>query len=171
VNIKSAALDAAQDMARQQGVQISSGDLMMVLGAFLKAGEYELVSSKGETVELDEEHNTRMKMFTGYSKLLSIRKRIETAENAVGSLEETEGDWHYQTFFNELFEGDNCFAAEVRDVLHGMDRRFPDYYDPDTTYKEDSLAWIRALDELIVEVRKEVGAEEKEQSNFSYALR
>lgn len=160
VNIKSEAIEAAQEMARQQGVEISDGQLMLVLGAFMQASDFS--TNATEAVDYrhsDPEYAARMKLCSGHATLVSIRKHIAEVETKADALPEEEGDWQYKMLFDYLFDGNDSAADKVREVLNDMDRSLVDYYDPDTTYKEDSLAYIGAIDDTIESLRKEIAGE------------
>jgi hypothetical protein len=132
-------------MARRQGIDISGGQLKLVLGAFMKAN--------------DPEYASRYKLYSGHAGLVSIRRHIADVEKEAAALPSEEGDWQYKLLFDYLFDGNESAASEIRDVLKEMDRPLVDYYDPDTTYREDSEAYIRALDETIEGFRKEIAGE------------
>lgn len=160
-----AAFEAAQEKARELGIDLNHGDTAAILDAFLLAGDYKVLSADGEIINPGEE----MKGSIGYTKLLSVQNRIKKSLNAAFALKEEEGDWQFKPFFEELFEGNECFAIEVRDILNEMDRELPSYYDPDTTYKEDALAWVGAVDEFIATLEKQVAGEQKtEKATYSY---
>lgn len=150
-------------MARQQGVELSSGKLMLILGSFLESSGYETSgSAAGKAEEVDPEHAKRMKLFEGYSRLRSIRASIEKAKEHADCVENADGEPYkdlYEFLYDLLFDGDDCIAHQVRTVLADMERTFPDYYDPDTTYKEDALAYMGALDELIESFKNEVSGD------------
>lgn len=161
MSIKVEAIEAAQEMARQQGVDISSGKMMLILGSFLEAGGYALPERETSDpyVENDPEHADRMKIFDAYSKLVSIRRRIAIVEAETAELPKSEDDFQYEKLYSYLFRDDDSPADEITAVLAGLDRQFPDYYDPDTTYKEDAEAYIEAVEKLIEGLRKEVSGE------------
>ncbi|MNU54720.1 hypothetical protein D3C71_437780 [compost metagenome] len=160
VNIKSEAIEAAQEMARQQGVEISDGQLMLVLGAFMQASNFSINATEAvDDRHSDPEYAARMKLCSGHAALVSIRKHIAEVEKEAGALPSEEGDWQYKILFDYLFDGNESVATEIRDILKEMDRSLVDYYDPDTTYKEDSLAYIGAIDDTIESLRKEIAGE------------
>lgn len=160
VNIKSEAIEAAREMARQQGVEISDGQLMLVLGAFIQASDLSInAPAAADDRYSDPEYAARMKLCSGHAALVSIRKQIAEIETKADALPEEEGDWHYELLFDYLFDGNDSVADKVREVLSEMDRSLVDYYDPDTTYKEDSLAYIGAIDDTIESLRKEIAGE------------
>ena len=162
MTIKPEAIEAAHAMARQQGLEISSGKMMLVLGAFLEAGGYELAQPSGDPdAGIDPEHVERMRLFDGYSRLVSIWNRMAEAQEEAAGLDVAEDDFQYKILYDRLFEGDDCLAVQVRTVLADMGRTLPDYYDPDTTYKEDSVAYINAVNEMIEGIRREIGTEEE----------
>jgi hypothetical protein len=119
--------------------------LKLVLGAFMQAN--------------DPDYAARHKLYSGHAALVSIRKHIADIEDEAAKLPAEEGDWQYKLLFDYLFDGNDSAADKVREVLHEMDRSLVDYYDPDTTYKEDSLAYIGAIDETIEGFRKEIAGE------------
>jgi hypothetical protein len=160
VNIKAEAIEAAQEMARQQGVEISDGQLMLVLGAFMQASDFSNnAPAAADDRHSDPEYAARMKLCSGHAALVSIRKQIAEVETKADTLPEEEGDWQYKLLFDYLFDGNDSAADKVREVLKEMDRSLVDYYDPDTTYKEDSLAYIGAIDDTIESFRKEIAGE------------
>lgn len=146
MDIKPEAIEAAEEMARQQGLEISGGKLQLVLGAFMEAN--------------DPDYAARRKLYSGHAALVSIRKHIAEVEKEAAALPIEEGDWQYKLLFDHLFDGDECAAVEIRDVLQHMDRSLADYYDPDTTYREDAEAYITALDETIEGFRKEIAGQD-----------
>lgn len=154
MDIKPEAIDAAQEMARQQGIDISGGQLKLVLGAFMKAN--------------DPEYGSRYKLHSGHAALVSIREHIAEVEKEAAALPSEEGDWQYKLLFDYLFDGNESAADEIRDVLNEMDRTLVDYYDPDTTYREDSEAYIGALDETIEGFRKEIAGESVHETDSAW---
>ena len=160
--IKVEAIEAAQEMAMQQGLDINGTQMMLIIGSFLSAGGYELPRQDADP------QAERMKLFDGYSRLESIRTRISLIEEEAALLPEAYGDWQYKKLFDHLFDGDGCASDEIRTVLEGIGRRFPDYYDPDATYKEDAKAYIGAVDELIENLKRELSGEiEPEEPHWS----
>lgn len=150
MDIKAEAIEAAQEMARQQGVEISGGQLMRVLGAFMEVQ--------------DPDFAAQYKLYSGHAALVSIRAQIAEVEKKADALPEEEGDWQYKLLFDYLFDGNDSAADKVREVLKEMDRSLVDYYDPDTTYKADSLAYIGAIDDTIESFRKEIAGEVEPES-------
>lgn len=158
--IKIEAVEAAQAMARQQGLDIGGAQMMLILEAFLSAGGYELPWQDADP------QAERTKLFDGYSRLKSIRMRISLIEEEAALLPEAYGDWQYKNLFDHLFEGNGCASDEIRAVLEDIGRTFPDYFDPDTTYKEDAQAYIGAVDEMIEGIRQELSEEiDPEETN------
>lgn len=160
MNIKAEAIEAAQQMARQQGVEISDGQLMLVLGAFMQASDFSTnAPAASDDRHSDPEYAARMKLCSGHAALVFIRKQIAEVETKADALPEEEGDWQYKMLFDYLFDGNDSAADKVREVLEHMDRSLVDYYDPDTTYKEDSLAYIGAIDDTIKALMEEIAGE------------
>lgn len=169
MDIKAEAIDAAQEMARQQGIDISSGQLMLVLGAFMQANDPEASAAKViNDRSADPEYAARMKLCSGHAALVSIRKHIAEAEKEAAALPSEEGDWQYKLLFDYLFDGNESAAGEIHDILQEMDRTLVNYYDPDTTYREDSEAYIRALDETIEDFRKEIAGENDNEPDSAW---
>ncbi len=160
MEIKAEAFGAAQEMARKQHLEITSSQLMLVLEAFLQAnGPDERADMVIDSRHADPEYAARMKLCSGHAALVSIRKAIAEVEREAEGLPSAENDWQYKVLFDHLFDGDNCAAVDIRDVLKVMDRELVDYYDPDTTYREDAEAYIQALDETIEGFRKEIAGD------------
>lgn len=168
VDIKAEAIDAAQEMARQQGIDISSGQLMLVLGAFMQANDHKPPMPSKDDRYSDPAYAARMKLCSGHAALVSIRKHIAEVEKEAAALPSEEGDWQYKLLFDYLFDGNESAADEIHDILQEMDRTLLDYYDPDTTYREDSEAYIRALDETIEGFRKEIAGENDNEPDSAW---
>jgi hypothetical protein len=162
MNISQKALDAAWETARQNGVEISPGQLLDVLKTFVHANEQnhddEAESSVGPDI---------VRIISGFASLVAIRQTIIETQIAAALLPAEDGDWQYKLLYDHLFEGDDCAAVKIRASLSRMGRDFIEYYDPDTTYKEDSEAYIAALDETIDAVRAEIASQfEPEDSSM-----
>ena len=82
-----------------------------------------------------------------YRRLDTLQK-IQAFDNVVGivlNTATTEEEWN--AVYDEVFGGKIGDAAKAILTETGMAQ--PDYYDPDTTYREDVLAWAGPMREAM----------------------
>jgi hypothetical protein len=144
--------EAALKVAGLQGIQVSREQLKSMLDAFQNFGAA---------------HDKFLDLNSRYASLLAIRLGIEDVRKEAAELPAQEDDWQYKLLFDHLFDGDDCAADRIHAILKSMDRKLVDYYDPDTTYREDAEAYIRAIDETIECIRMEIAGELEPENLWS----
>ena len=85
------------------------------------------------------------------SKVLVLCRRVHEAvanghRNSTGDPDHLDWEPVYDTVFKVLW-------AKLKHEIASAELKFPDYYDPDTTYKEDVLAFDQACTEFELELR------------------
>ena len=91
----------------------------------------------------------------GLGKLLKINRLLDRLVAAARPEDNPDGhdDWHQ--IFRAIFSSD---PADIKPrALAALDLagfRFPDYYDPDTSYEADVRAWIEAFKEVLARVEE-----------------
>lgn len=90
----------------------------------------------------------KSRMQQAFEQVDSIKTLID---RMVGAVRPNGGDaaedWEF--IYSVLFSiDDQGIKLRTKAALDVIDWEFPDYYDPDTTYEEDSRAWIEAFKEL-----------------------
>lgn len=79
-------------------------------------------------------------------KRLDTMDKIAAFDSVCGiAFNMAENDEHWSDIYDEVFGGNIGKAAEVIFVETGM--RPAKYDDPDTTYREDALAWAKSVRE------------------------
>lgn len=79
-------------------------------------------------------------------KRLDTISKIAAFDSVCGvAFNTADGDEDWSTIYDEVFSGSIGKAAEIIFDETGMDA--PEYHDPDTTYREDSLAWASPVRE------------------------
>lgn len=143
MNTNTSFIEAAQAVARREGVIVSDATLAAIIHAYIEA---EHLHRAGDVILLNV-----------YAALTLIRDDIRDLEQAAAAVERSESDLHYQELFDHLFSGDDAASPNIRRLLEMAGRQFPDYYDPDTTYREDAEAFIDAFDKVLSEISNEIG--------------
>lgn len=154
MELKQEALDAIVRKLALAGHEVTTVQARTAIEAFLVAGDYDLVS---RSVVGDDTFNSELPteaeepFEAGYRSLLFIKEAIDKHRNAIEYKDEGEEHVVWSEFY------DACFAwmPNIREILVGMGRTFPEYYDPDTSYEEDSLAWYGAFTKMMDELAEE----------------
>ncbi|WP_327210976.1 hypothetical protein [Rhizobium leguminosarum] len=159
------ALSAAVQKARELGHMVPDVDMIPIIASFLRVGGYSLVDSPAYEAAASGATLAEEKAaldLDGYRRLVGMRATIEAAvEDAYAAARMApgdDGDHHWRQVYDLLFDRDgDRLARQVYFLLSQMEREFPDYYDPDTTYQEDAQAWISAFDGMLEELSEELG--------------
>lgn len=93
------------------------------------------------------------------SKILVLCRRVHEAitnghENSKGDPDHLYWEQVYDTVFKVLW-------TKLKHEIASAELKFPDYYDPDTTYKEDVLAFDQACSEFELDLRAKMVALEE----------
>ena len=81
---------------------------------------------------------------------LSIDRKIDAFENVFGiilNMASTDEDWN--EVYDEVFGG--IIGETAKEIFSETNMEQPSYYDPDTTYKEDVMAWAEPVRKAFAE--------------------
>jgi hypothetical protein len=63
------------------------------------------------------------------------------------------GDADWESFYHRVFGVEpQKYKQRAKDTLAAIGWSHPDYYDPDTSYKDDVLAWVGAFEDVFKEL-------------------
>jgi hypothetical protein len=119
------ALESAMEAARRLGVELDEDRLSVIVEAYLD--------------DLERQRNAETPEEAALRQLDEVADQVNSAVEVAGETE----DW--QPVYDLIFDGDGCLAERAREIADDLGMSFPAYVDPDTTYREDSEAWIWAL--------------------------
>lgn len=75
--------------------------------------------------------------------LADLARLDETVDQIVEVATAHPNDEAWETVFDAVFGGE--IDVRCNSVMSALGLEIPDYYDPDTTYKDDAMAWITAF--------------------------
>ena len=84
---------------------------------------------------------------SGGGVLRELQKIDEKLDRLLDAAD-TDSDW--EQVYTHVFK---VVSRQVKPLLQQIGKRFPDYYDPDTTYEEDVRAWVEAFKKVYAEVK------------------
>lgn len=131
------ALEAAREAARSRGIELDEDHLSAIIEAYLD--------------DLERQRNAETPEEAALRQLDELSDQVNSAVEVAGETE----DW--QPVYDLIFDGDGCIAARAREIADEVGMSFPSYVDPDTTYREDSEAWIWAFEELRSRLMNDIG--------------
>ena len=94
-------------------------------------------------------------------KLRKIDRQLDDLTSVARSEDDPVGSDDWDLIYGAIFSSDAAdFKIRTHEALEQAGYRFPDYYDPDTTYEADSRAWIGAFKEVLERI--EAAAEDEQ---------
>lgn len=162
MELKQEAIDAVVRKFGIFGHDVTSGEAREAVADFLAAGGYALVDRSA--LVGDDSFNSELlpveesAFDSGYRTLVLVQAEMDEHFSRLRSTGPDEDDTSWKEFYDRCFGDDpRCWIDRVRSALRTMDREFPAYYNPDTTYQEDAMAWYTALNEMLAEFTAERG--------------
>lgn len=166
MEVKQEALDAVVRKLAVAGHEVTTAQARDAITAFLSAGGYALVHRTN--LIGDDSFNTDLPFEDtdpserAYRSLVVIASEMNHHADRLKSTKMDE-EAHYtawKEFYNRCFGMDQkvdlrCWSDQVHAALEIMNRRFPDYYHPDTSYEEDVQSWHEAFKELMAALSNE----------------
>lgn len=131
------ALEAARAAASSRGIELDEDHVSAIVEAYLD--------------DLERQRNAETPEEAALRQLDELSDQVNSAVEAAGETE----DW--QPVYDLIFDGDECLAVRSRLIAEEVGMNFPSYVDPDTTYREDSEAWIWAFEELRSRLMNDIG--------------
>ncbi|MCZ7862535.1 hypothetical protein O9X98_14265 [Agrobacterium salinitolerans] len=130
---KSAIIAACDALA----TPVEPSDMETAVRVFASEGGYSIVETP------------RHPMSLALEDLHDLKSILDAETNRL--LQKEDSDW--KSFHDRAF-GDEAqnYKRRAKDTLSSIGWSHPSYYDPDTGYRDDALAWVRAFEEVLSEL-------------------
>lgn len=130
---QSAIIDACEALP----LTVDPADMEAALRAFASEGGYTITETPPHPMSeaLDDLRDLKSILDAETSRLLP----------------KDEADW--ESFYHRVFGAEpQKYKQRAKDTLAAIGWSYLDYYDPDTSYKDDVLAWVGAFEEVFKEL-------------------